>query len=83
MAQQSFTPAQLERLLQIASKQLGKSPEDLKAAFEQNGLSGIGASLSPTEMSKAESILKDKDKTAQLLNSPAVQQFLNNLLNNT
>ncbi len=80
MAQNSFTPAQMDRLLQVASQQLGKSPDELKTAFERGGLCGIASSLSPTEVSKAEAILKDKDKTAQLLNTPAVQQLLQKLL---
>ncbi len=80
MAQNSFTPSQMEKLLQVASQQLGKSPEELKTAFEQGGLGGISSSLSPSEVSKAEAILKDKDKTAQLLASPAVQQLLHKLL---
>ncbi len=80
MAQESFTPAQMEKLLDYAGKQLGKSPAQLKAAFEQGGLAGVTSSLSAQEMSKAEALLKDKEKTAQLMNSPAVQQLLRQLL---
>ncbi len=80
MAQESFTPAQMEKLLQYASKQLGTSPEQLKMAFAQGGLEGVSASLSPAEAQKAEALIKDKEKAAQLMNSPAVQQLLKQLL---
>ncbi len=80
MAQNSFSPAQMKKLLQYASKQLGKSPDELKNAFAQGGLAGITDSLSPAEAGKAQALLGDKEKTAQLLNSPAVQQLLQQLL---
>ncbi len=80
MAQDSFTPEQLEKLAQYAGKQLGKSPAELKAAFEQGGLAGVTASLSPAEAARAEALIGDKEKAAALLNSPAVQQLLQQLL---
>ncbi len=80
MASESFTPAQLDKLVGYAAKQLGTSPEQLKTAFAQGGLSGISSALSPEEAKKAEALLKDKEKTAALMNSPAVQQLLAQLL---
>ncbi len=80
MSNDSFSPAQAQKLLQYAARQLGKSPDELKAAFEKGGLAGLSDSLSPAEAKRAEALLGDKEKTAQLLNSPAVQQLIRQLL---
>lgn len=80
MAQGSFSPAQIEKLLALASKQLGTTPDQLKQAFEQSGLAGISSSLSAEDAAKAQTYLQDKEKAAQLLNDPQVQKLLKQLL---
>ena len=80
MAQDSFSPAQIERLIGIASKHLGTTPDQLKQSFEKNGLSGISSSLSAEDAAKAQTYLQDKDKAAQLLNDPQAQKLLKQLL---
>ncbi len=80
MAQHAFTPEQLESLITYASRRLGTTPEQLKAAFQQGGLSGLSSALSPEEASKAEAMLKDKDAAARLMNDPQVQKLLAQLL---
>ena len=82
MAQQPFTPEQLEKLVNYASRQLGTTPDQLKAAFQQGGLSGLSNALSAEEASKAEELLKDKNAAAQLMNDPQVQKLLAQLLGN-
>ena len=66
MAQDMFSPEQLEKLVNYASAQLGTSPEQLKAAFAKGGLAGITSSLSDEELNKVETLIKDKEKAAQL-----------------
>ncbi|MBQ4613078.1 MAG: hypothetical protein IJB26_06015 [Clostridia bacterium] len=82
MDQNAFSPEQLEKLVNYASAQLGTSPEQLKAAFAKGGLGGIASSLSDEELGKAEAIMRDKEKAAELLNNPQVQQLLARLLGN-
>ena len=70
-----FTPAQTEKLLQIAAAKLGTTPEGLRAAFEQGGLKGLSANLSPQQ---AQSL--QNGQAEKLLQDPAVQRLLIQLL---
>ena len=70
-----FTPAQTEKLLQIAAGRLGTTPEALKTAFQQGGLKGISDALSPRQ---AQSL--QNGQAEKLLNDPAVQRLLIQLL---
>lgn len=80
MAQHAFSPEQLEGLIAYASRRLGTTPDRLKAAFQQGGLSRLSDALSPEEASKAEALLKDKDAAARLMSDPQVQKLLAQLL---
>jgi ABC-type amino acid transport substrate-binding protein len=70
-----FTPAQTEKLLRIAAAKLGTTPEGLRAAFEQGGLKGLAANLSPQQ---AQSL--QNGQAEKLLQDPAVQRLLIQLL---
>ena len=70
-----FTPAQTEKLLQIAAAKLGTTPEGLKTAFEQGGLKGLSANLSPAQAQTLQN-----GQAERLLNDPAVQRLLIQLL---
>ena len=72
---QPFTPAQTEKLLQIAAAKMGTTPEALRAAFQQGGLKGLSAALPPQQAEK----LTD-GQAEQLLVDPAVQRLLIQLL---
>lgn len=72
---QPFTPAQTEKLLQIAAAKMGTTPEALRAAFQQGGLKGLSAALPPQQAEK----LTD-GQAEQLLGDPAVQRLLIQLL---
>ena len=76
----SFTPEQLDKLLTYAGQRLGTTPEQLNEAFRQNGLRGISSALSPNEAAQAEALISDKDKAAALLQDPAIQRLLIQLL---
>lgn len=70
-----FTPAQTEKLLQIAAAKLGTTPEELRAAFQQGGLKGLSAALSPQQAEKLQNGQAEK-----LLGDPAIQRLLIQLL---
>ena len=76
----SFSPEQMEKLLQLAAQRLGTNAQALRNAYQQGGLKGISSALSAEDAAKAESILSDKDKTAALLQDPAIQRLLIQLL---
>lgn len=74
-----FTPAQMEKLLKVAAGRLGTTPEELKAAFQKNGLKGISAALSPQQAEKMGAITEN-GQAEKLLDDPAVQRLLIQLL---
>lgn len=76
----SFSPEQMEKLLQLAAQRLGTNPQALKNAYQQGGLKGISSALSAEDAAKAQNILQDKDKAAALLQDPAIQRLLIQLL---
>lgn len=89
MAELSFTPEQMEKLLAYAGQRLGTTPEQLKAVFQQKGLAGLSDfaekavhsdRLTPEETAKTQALLQDKEKIAALMQDPAVQQLLSRLL---
>lgn len=74
-----LTPAQIEKLLQMAAQRLGTSPEALRSAFQQGGLRGLSAALSPQQAAQVESIAGGK-QAEQLLQDPSIQRLLIQLL---
>ena len=80
MNDSTLTPEQMEKLLGLAAQRLGTSPQALKNAYRQGGLKGISSALSAEDAAKAESFLGDNQKTAALLQDPAIQRLLIQLL---
>jgi len=80
MANNQFTPEQMEQLLNYASQRLGRTPEELKTAFQENGLAGLSSVMSADEAAKAQELIRNKEKAARLLNDPQIQQLLRQLL---
>lgn len=89
MADVSFTPEQIEKLLAYAGQRLGTTPDRLKEAFQKEGLAGLTGltdkaahshTLTPEETAKAQAVLQDKTKMEALLKDPAVQKLLSQLM---
>ena len=74
-----FTPAQTEKLLQIAAAKLGTTPEGLRAAFQQGGLKGLSDALSPQQAQQM-TALAENGQAEKLLGDPAIQRLLIQLL---
>lgn len=83
MSDNTINPAQLEQLLTYASRRLGSTPEQLKAAFEKGGLGGLSSALSAEQAAQAEEIIRNKEKAAQLLNDPQIRKLLETIFNNS
>lgn len=79
---QSPTPAQLQALLQYASKRLGTTPDHLMKTVSEGGLESLAKSLSPSDAAKLQNLVKDKAQAEQLLNSPAARQLLERAMKN-
>ncbi len=80
MGNVNLTPDQLQALLQYASKRLGTTPENLARTVQSGGLEGISKNLSPNESAKLNSLLGNREQAQELLNSPEVQSFLQQIL---
>lgn len=70
-------PQNISDLLNIASKQFGKSPDQLKNQLSQNDLSGFG--LSQQQQQQVQNLLKNPDAMKQLLTNPQIAQLLKGL----
>lgn len=80
MNESAFSPQEMEKLLALAAGRLGTTPDALRTAFQKGGLRGISAALTPEDAAKAETLLADKEKAAALLQDPAIQRLLIQLL---
>ena len=85
MAQPSMTPEQMEKLLAYAADRLGRTPEDLVAAFRQGGFGAITDRngqhpLSAGEAATAEELFRDREQAARLMNDPRVQELLSRII---
>ena len=80
MAAENLSPQQIERLLAVAGRRLGTTPEQLRQAFQNGGLAGISDLLSAEEATRAENLLKDRQRVQELLATPGMQQLLQQLL---
>ena len=67
-------PQNTDQLLNMASKQFGKTPEQLKAQLAQNDLSGFG--LSPAQQQQVQNILNNPEAMNKLLSNPQIAQML-------
>ena len=81
MNQQNLTPDQLQALLQYASKRLGTTPEQLAKTVQTGEVDGLQKKLSPENLAKLQALMNNKEKTQQLMNSPKLQQLIQQILN--
>ncbi len=82
---QEFSPEQMEKLLEYASRRLKTTPQALREAFQNGGLYGVAqqaqgtAALTPEEAARAQAMLQDRSQIEQLLQNPEVQKLLQQL----
>ena len=79
---QNPTPAQLQALLQYASKRLGTTPDHLIQTVQNGGLESLASNLPAADSAKLKQLLQDKSQVEQLMNSPAARQLLEKALKN-
>ncbi|MCI8553446.1 MAG: hypothetical protein HFJ80_00670 [Clostridiales bacterium] len=77
---QSYTPDQLEALLQYASKKLGTTPEKLKQTVSDGGVDALTSSLSPQEAARMKAVVGDQKKAEEFLSSPQARQLIEKML---
>ena len=60
------------------SKGMNVDPQTVKNAIDSGDVSKLTASLSSQDMQKVQSILQDKEKMQEILNSPLGKAFMKN-----
>lgn len=80
MADNKLNQDQLYALLQYASRKLGTTPQRLAQALQNGGVESLAANLSPDTADKLHSMMGDRERARQLLDSPQAQALLKKLL---
>jgi len=78
----NFSEQQLNQMLQMASKKMGTSPEELKKKLEANNLQDTMKQMNPNDAAKLQQLLANPALVKQMLSSPQAQAFLKSLKEN-
>lgn len=76
----NFSERQLNQLLQMASKKMGTTPEELKRKLSTNNVQDTLKGMSPNDAAKVQQVLSNPALAKQLLNSPQAQAILKNMM---
>ncbi len=74
-----MNPMSVDQFIRKASGEMQADPKAVKAAIDSGDVSKLTASLSQADMAKVQSILADKDKLNEILNSPMGKALLKQL----
>ena len=75
-----FSQQQLNQLLQMASKKMGTTPEELKHKLETNNVEETLKHINKNDAAKIQQVLSNPTLAKQLLNSPQAQAILKNVM---
>lgn len=80
MPDNKLNQEQMYALLQYASRKLNTTPVQLAEALSNGGLEDLAGHLSPENAAKLHSMMGDKARAQQLLQSPQAQALIRKLL---
>ena len=80
MADNKLNQEQLYALLQYAARKLGTTPVAMAEALHNGGVDNLAEQLSPANAEKLRSMLNDRSRVQQLLQSPQAQALMQKLL---
>lgn len=80
MADNKLNQEQLYALLQYASRKLNTTPKKLAETLANGGVEDLAGNLSPENAAKLKSMMGDRVKAQQLLESPQAQALMQKLL---
>ena len=63
-------------LLNMVSKKVGSSPEELKSNLQKGDLSQVTRGLNPEDSKKLMNVLSDKNLTEKIMSSPEAQELM-------
>jgi len=69
----------MEKMLGIASRNLGVTPESLKEMLGKGDLNAIMAKMKPEEAEKLKSAMNNPDVKKNLMDSPEMAQYMNHM----
>jgi hypothetical protein len=69
----------LQHLLILAAKQLGKSPQQLEQELQSGNLNGLLGGLQPEARQKAQQLIQNPELAKQLLSSKEASELLKKL----
>lgn len=67
----------LELLLQLASKKLGTTPEELKESIENGDLEKVKGSVRSSDAEKLKQIMQNPELASELLSTPQARMLMN------
>ena len=76
----NLSQGQMEQLLAMAGKRMGKNPEELREQVETGRLDGLLGGLPEQRRAQIGSLLNDPAAMQQFMENPKVQQLLRGLM---
>lgn len=80
--QKSSNSSSFDELLSKAGASAGTSPEKLRQAAKDGKLNEIFKGMDKEQLGKVQKILKDREATERILNSPQAQELMRRLRGN-
>lgn len=74
----NIPPSQLDAILKVAGKKLGRDPQSLKSQLEKGNLDQLG--INPQQQQQIGQLLKNPQALSQFLDQPQIKQMLNQLM---
>ncbi len=75
-----ISPEQLNNIINIASKQLGKDPKDIKESLDSNKAENLIGSLPPMQKAMVGKMLSNPEALQKMMASPQAKEFLGKLM---
>ena len=76
----NLSQSQMELLLSIAGKKMGKDPDKIKQQMQNGQVNDLIAGLSPDQQAKIIGLMQNPQALQQLVANPKVQQLLKELM---
>ncbi len=76
----NFSEQQLNQLLQLASKKMGTTPEELKKKLMNNNVQETLNGMNQHDAQKVQQVLNNPALAKKLLNAPQAQEMIKKLI---
>ncbi len=76
----NLSQKQMELLMSLASKKMGKNPEQMRQQLQSGDLQGLLGGLPQGQQQRIQQLMNDPAAIQQLISNPKVQQLLQGLM---